>query len=130
MPEVHRHSTAAAFLDRAELWLAARELKHAGLYASARQARADDSLYQQPVYWATIEKDGEIVGCAYRTPPYNVGVEELPAAAIEPLVASLREIYRTVSGFSGPEATATAAAHAWTARQAARSLSANVSGGG
>ncbi len=40
----------------------------------------------------------------------------LPAAAIEPLVASLRESYLNLPGVAGPEPTATAFADAWTAR--------------
>ena len=51
-----------------------------------------------------------------RTPPHQVGVTELPPAAIEPLVASLRETYLNLPGVAGPEPTATAFAEAWTAR--------------
>jgi hypothetical protein len=116
MLEICRHSNAGAFLTRAESWLIAREIEYAGAYASARAARRDDSRYQQPVYWATVEDDGRVIGCAYRTPPYKVGVTALPTAAIEPLVASLREFYQTVAGVSGPDETATALARAWTAR--------------
>jgi predicted GNAT family acetyltransferase len=57
-----------------------------------------------------------LVGCAFRTPPNQVGVTELPADAIEPLVASLRETYLNLPGVAGPEPTATAFANAWTAR--------------
>jgi RimJ/RimL family protein N-acetyltransferase len=77
------------------------------------------------MYWATIEQDSvdgaaandaPLIGCAFRTPPHQVGVTELPAAAIEPLVASLRENYLNLPGVAGPEPTATAFADAWTAR--------------
>jgi hypothetical protein len=103
-------------LARAEPWLLRAELENAMALASARHARADDSHYQQPIYWATVEDGSEIVGCAFRTPPYRVGVSALPSAAIESLVASLSEYYTSLSGVSGPEATAGALADAWTER--------------
>jgi predicted GNAT family acetyltransferase len=60
--------------------------------------------------------DASLVGCVFRTPPHQVGVTELPAAAVEPLVTSLRETYSNLPGVAGPEPTATAFANAWTAR--------------
>ena len=61
--------------------------------------------------------DASLIGCVFRTPAvHQVGVTELPAAAIEPLVASLREDYLNLPGVGGPESTATAFADAWQAR--------------
>jgi len=117
MPEIHRHADARAFLARVEPWLLRAEVAHAVLLGNAQHARADDSHYERPVYWATIEEDGEILGCAYRTPPYHVGVTKLPPEAIAPLVADLERTYAAVSGFSGPEPTVSDAARAWTERR-------------
>ena len=106
MLTVNRHADARAFLTRAEEWLATREIEHAGVLQSARQARANDSHYERPLYWATIEDDGELIGCAYRTPPFKVGVTVLPEAAIAPLVADLAATYPgAIGGFSGPDPT-------------------------
>jgi len=128
MPTLHRHTDARAFLAYSEAWLARREIEHAGVLQSARQARANDAHYERPMYWATLEDDGEIVGCAYRTPPYKVGVTALPEAAIAPLVADLAATYSgAIGGFSGPEATATGLADSWV-RQ--RGGSSTVSTGG
>jgi hypothetical protein len=128
MLTLHRHADARTFLARSEAWLARREIEHAGVLQSARQARANDTHYERPMYWATLESDGEIVGCAYRTPPYKVGVTALPEAAIAPLVADLAATYPgAIGGFSGPDATATALADAWV-RQ--RGGSSTVSTGG
>lgn len=115
-PQVCRHSTAGAFLARAESWLLDTEMENAFALESARHARRDDSHYERPVFWATIEDDAQIIGCAFRTPPYRVGVTALPETAIEPLVASLREFYRTLSGVAGPETTASSLASAWAER--------------
>jgi hypothetical protein len=115
MLQVNRHSDARAFLSRAESWLMTREIEHAGVLQSARQARGNDAHYARPMYWATIEDDSEIVGCAYRTPPYKVGVTVLPEGAIAPLIADLAATYPgPIGGFSGPDPTVSAVATAWT----------------
>jgi GNAT superfamily N-acetyltransferase len=118
MLDLHRHSDARAFLARAEPWLLTREIEHAGVLQSARQARADDSRYERPIYWATLEDAGQLVGCAYRTPPFKVGVTVLPDTAIGPLVADLAATYPgPIGGFSGPDPTVTAIASAWVERR-------------
>jgi hypothetical protein len=118
MLELHRHPDARAFLQRAEPWLLTKEIERGGVLQSARQARADDRHHERPIYWATFEDDGRIVGCAYRTPPYKVGVTALPDAAIAPLVADLAATYPgAIGGFSGPEPTVTALANAWVERR-------------
>jgi len=113
---LYRHPDARAFLERTEPWLMTREIEHAVVLQSARQARANDTHYERPIYWATLEDDGELVGCAYRTPPFKVGVTLLPNAAIAPLVADLAATYPgTVGGFSGPDPTVSELASAWVA---------------
>ncbi len=117
MIEVRRYADARAFLERAEPWLLAGEIEHAVVLVSAQQARIDDRHYERPIYWATLEENGEIVGCACRTPPYKVGVTQLPDEAIAPLIANLDATYPAVSGFSGPEPTVHAVAAAWAAKR-------------
>lgn len=114
MPMLYRHADARAFLERAEDWLGTREIEHAVVLQSARQARANDTHYERPIYWATVEETGQLVGCAYRTPPFKVGVTALPQTAIAPLVADLAATYAgPIGGFSGPEPTVRALADAW-----------------
>jgi hypothetical protein len=116
MLNVHRHADARAFLERAEPWLLTREIEHAMVLQSARRARADDSRYERPTYWATFEDGGAIVGCAYRTPPFKVGVTAMPPSAVQLLVEDLASVYPgAIGGFSGAEPTVTATAEAWTA---------------
>jgi len=118
MPRIHRHPDAAAFLARAEPWLLQREIEHAGALQSARQARANDRHYERPMYWATIETDGDLTGYAYRTPPFRVGVSALPSTAIPPLVADLEATYpAAVGGFAGPLPTVSELAAAWIERR-------------
>jgi GNAT superfamily N-acetyltransferase len=118
MLTLNRHPDARAFLTRAEQWLMTREIEHAVVLQSARQARANDTHYERPMYWTTIEDDGELVGCAYRTPPYKVGVTALPAAALEPLVADLAAAYTgAIGGFSGPDPTVSELARKWVSQR-------------
>jgi RimJ/RimL family protein N-acetyltransferase len=115
MLTIHHHDSARTFLDRANAWLLEREIECATALQSARNASANDSLYERPMYWVTLEDSGSIVGCCYRTPPYHVGVTALPEASMTALIANLSATYVKVSGFSGPEETTTALAKAWTA---------------
>lgn len=110
---VVRHADARSFLTRAEAWLVASEIKNGMVLTSARNARHDDSRYQKPVYWTTIEDAGAIVGCAFRTPPYRLGVTALTDTAIAALLVNVGSVYRTLPGVSGPEPTANVLAAAW-----------------
>ncbi len=115
MLSIHHHDSARTFLARAESWLLDHEVECATALQSARNASGNDALYERPTYWATVEDEGSIVGCCYRTPPYLVGVTALPEDALTTLIADLAATYDSVSGFSGPEQTATVMAQVWTA---------------
>ncbi len=118
MLTVNRHSDARAFLSRAEQWLMTKEIEHGVVLQSARQASANDAHYERPMYWATIEEEGRLVGCAYRTPPYKVGITALPDAAIAPLVGDLAATYAgPIGGFSGPDPAVSELARAWVSRR-------------
>ncbi|HET8699715.1 MAG TPA: GNAT family N-acetyltransferase [Gammaproteobacteria bacterium] len=108
-----RHANARAFLERAESWLAAREIENGMALITARNARLGESRYEKPVYWATIEDNGAIIGCAFRTPPYRLGVTALTDTAIAALLVNVGGVYATLSGVSGPEPTANVVAEAW-----------------
>jgi hypothetical protein len=109
---VCQHADARAFLARAEAWLERAPMEHAMALQSARFARADASRIDKP-YWATIEDAGDIVGCAFRTPPFRLGITALPAEAIPLLVESLAATYRTLGGVAGPEPAASLFTAAW-----------------
>ena len=116
MLQVRRYPDARAFLARAEPWLLEAEVERGPVLASARQAFVKEATYEKPVYWATIEEDDQIIGCAYRTPPYRVGVTALPTAALAPLSLDLEKTYKAISGFSGVDPAASALADVWIAR--------------
>ena len=111
--QVVRHPDARAFLERAERWLEASDMENALVLTSARNARIDESRYPKPVYWATVEDGGRIVGCAVRTPPYRLGVTALNDTAIAAVIVHVAQVYATLSGVSGPEPTVDVLAAAW-----------------
>jgi hypothetical protein len=107
------HPDARAFLARAEPWLKSAEIEHSVALQSARYARTEGWRFEQPLYWATVEDGSQIVGCAFRTPPYRLGITALPLDAIPKLVESVAATYRTVAGVAGPEPAAKAFTAAW-----------------
>ena len=109
------HDSPRRFLDRAEAWLLDREIECATALQSARNARDNDAFYERPTYWATVQDGDSVIGCCYRTPPYLVGVTALPDDAVPTLIADLAATYPSISGFSGPETTATVLAKVWSA---------------
>lgn len=107
------HPDAHAFLARAEPWLRQVEMERAVALRSAQFAQTDDRGFQKPLYWATVEDGGEVVGCVFRTPPYRLGMTSLPVACIPELVDSVGRVYSTLSGVAGPEPGASAFTAAW-----------------
>ena len=117
---VRRHVDASAFLDHAEAWLLEAEAEHnllLGIAHAVARGRAD---YQSPLYFATIERDGEIAGCAYRTPPFKLGLTRMPLDAIPPLVQDVEKCYSELPAVLGPEREAAAFADAWADRHGVR----------
>ena len=145
-----RHSGPRAFLDRAEPWLLRREAENnlalgvaaslAGVRPAAASARAvtvspdpeaapagsaatsipsADSL-AVPLYFATIERGGDIVGCAFRTPPYKLGLTRMPLDAAPALARNVAEVYGELPAVLGPDAVALAFGEAWGRLQGVR----------
>src|SRR5690606_41536273 len=100
------HPTARAFLARAERWLEQAEIENAMTLQTARFASVNAPQFPEPPYWATVEEDGDVIGCAFRPPPYRLGLTDLPLGAIPELVQSVAGMYRTLSGVAGPEPAA------------------------
>jgi len=115
MYEVERHDSARAFLERAEPWLLTSEARHnliLGLSygAASRGQEAGQALY------ATVEADGDVVGCVVRTPPYKLLVTDAPTEAAEEIVRVVSSAYDRVPAVLGPPRVAEAIAEAWVAR--------------
>ena len=77
-PETDLTSDAAAFLHRAEVWLRQAEAENNLLLGIARALTSGDHPYRDPIYLATVEDDGKVCGCAFRTPPYKFALTRMP----------------------------------------------------
>ena len=100
-----RHSGPRAFLERAERWLLRREAENnlsLGVAASLVGARPPPAP-ASPLYFATIERGRDIVGCAFRTPPYKLGLTRMPLEAVPLLARSVAEVYEELPAVLGPE---------------------------
>ncbi|NKB89352.1 MAG: GNAT family N-acetyltransferase [Acidobacteria bacterium] len=110
---VRRAKSPADFRQRAEPWLLQREAEH-NLLLGVIPGLVDGSYpLEGPAYLATIESNDRVVGCAFRTPPFHLGVTRLPAGAIAPLVEDVARTYDRLSGVIGPPADALGVAQHW-----------------
>ena len=117
---VRRHATARAFLDRAETWLMQAEAEHNLILGLARKLTESTEGYDPPIYLATIEDDDGVVGCAYRTPPYKLGLTSMPEAALALLADDAADVYASLPAALGPTAETRRFAEHWSRKKGVR----------
>ena len=117
-----RHPDPRAFLDRADPWLLLREAENNLVLGLAESLSEGNSRYGSPLYFATVECGGGVVGCAFRTPPYKLGVTRMPLEAAPLLARDVAEVYDTLPALLGPVDEALAVADAWAASQKVRAV--------
>lgn len=113
---VRRFEDPAAFRRRAEPWLLRREAEHNLLLGLLRTLETSPELFEPPIYLAAVERDGEVVGCAFRTPPFKLGLTRMPEAAVPGLVADVAAVYAELPAVMGPRLQALRFAGIWCAR--------------
>lgn len=112
--ELVRHASPGDFLERAESWLLAREAEH-NLHLSLAYARRDAGTAGADVLFGTVEQDGDVVGCAIRTPPHKLLITSIPLEAAGDIVERIAEVYDQIPAVLGPDDSAEAVASAWIA---------------
>ncbi len=98
--ECVHHGAAAGFLARAEPWLLQREAENNLVLSIAGQLRT------APIpntYLVTVEHDNEVVGCAFRTPPYKLGVTRMPLGGAQALAQDVVHTLKETPSVLGPE---------------------------
>jgi hypothetical protein len=123
---VVRHDTARALLERAETWLLRAEdlnnlilsLAYAVAEEEAAGAAAPDAGPAAP-FFASVEASGRVVGCAFRTPPHQLLMTEMPPEGAVTLARHLGEVYRSLPAVLGPPALAEFFAREWRALEGA-----------
>jgi ribosomal protein S18 acetylase RimI-like enzyme len=111
---IQRHAVVERFLARAEGWLMQAEVENSLTLAVARQWRP--AVSRPPAYWATVEHGDAIVGCAFRTPPYQTALSTMPLDAIPVLIDDLGALYEDLPGVGGPPEEAERFAQIWGQR--------------
>lgn len=109
------HPDAGAFLARARPWLEKAEDEHnliLGLALGLASAPAVAPGPDAPLF-ATVEDDGHVVGCAFRTPPHKLGLTRMPLEGAALVAEVAAERYPSVPAVLGPREEAWAAAEAW-----------------
>lgn len=98
-----RHATGQAFLDRAMRWLLQRESENNLIIGIAEQLAVNPLPNS---FLATMEDGDEVVGCAFRTPPYKLGVTSMPDEAAALLGNVIADEYDDAPAVLGPDTTA------------------------
>ena len=117
-----RHPGPRSFLDRADPWLLLREAENNLVLGLADSLSKSTSGYGSPLYFATVERGGGVVGCAFRTPPYKLGLTRMPLEAAPLLAHDVAEVYETLPAVLGPEAEARAVADSWAGMKGVRTV--------
>ena len=106
----------AEFFERAWDHLVADEARHNLILGMAGGLISGDHDYEAPIFLATVEDAGRVVGHAFRTPPFKVGVSDLPPEVDVALVDALAERWDALPAVMGPSDTAYRIASAWAER--------------
>ncbi|NNF25926.1 MAG: GNAT family N-acetyltransferase [Gemmatimonadetes bacterium] len=110
---LRRHAGPEDFLASAQDWLVAREAEHNLLLGIVGSLLETPGRSAQAVYLATLSEGEDIVGCAFRTPPFKVGVTRLPDGGGELLAQDLAQVYEHLPAVLGPPDSARALGRAW-----------------
>src|SRR5688572_4409477 len=113
MREFVRHNDVFSFADRAVPWLLQAEAEHNLILGIIEQLKQMGTVGAGEPYLVTVEEDGHVVGCAFRTPPYKLGLTRMPNGAIAELVNEVASVYDDLPAVMGPAAQVRAFAEAW-----------------
>lgn len=113
---VIRHRTGGDLLGRAKPWLLATEAENNLILGVAAAYHDVAETEQGSCYWATIEKGGAIVGCAFCTPPHQLSLTVMPSEAVVLLAREVYGVYEQyIPGVAGPVQETRQFAKSWQA---------------
>jgi hypothetical protein len=113
---IHRHIDAGEFLRHSESWLLESEPENNLILGVARRSRSQRPGDDTDEYWATVFEDGQVVGAAFRTPPYPLSVTRMMPSAVPVLIDDVAEVFEELPGVTGPMAVAESFAAEWRGR--------------
>ncbi|MCT9933839.1 GNAT family N-acetyltransferase [Planotetraspora sp. A-T 1434] len=95
----------------AEAWLLRDPVRNTVLLTVLRGLRSGQFAEDPLMGW--FDEDGSVTGAVSHTPPYPLGLGDVPHAVLPSLATGLIELDRSLPGVSGPLAAAEAFAAAW-----------------
>ena len=119
--DVHRYDEAAAFLDHAGEFLAAREAEHNLILGLSSRLKHDPLAFGEDPYLAVVEDGERVVAAALRTPPHNLVLSEIDdPGALEALCADVLLVFGALPGATGPAEEVARFVELWQAATGAR----------
>lgn len=109
-----RHATAGAFLQATQHWLMRAEAENNLILGIAIGIGDSAFTPDEPPYFATASRDGIVMGCAARSPPYPLAISRCTdAAALELIVRDALDRYPELEQVIGPEPAITQFGELW-----------------
>lgn len=113
MTSVHPASTVEEFQAKAGSWLNQKETQNNLILGITSNIASKPISERQEHYFWTVEKDGEVVGAAFWTPPYKFTITEMEKDSLTVLANTIRDSHPHIPGVGGPKETAKHFSHLW-----------------
>jgi RimJ/RimL family protein N-acetyltransferase len=113
---IRGYGDVESFSAKVEPWLLRREAEHNLLLGLLPTLRSGNHRFETPIYLSYVEIDREVAGCAFRTPPFKLGITRLPRESIPLLVEHVACVYTDLPAVMGPEEGAARFAELWSQR--------------
>lgn len=110
---VRLFARAADFLAETESWLLSKEDENNGVLSVAKALTTNDPPFREPIYLASVEEAGKVIGCAIAATPDGLEITDLPARVAPLLVASAARQRPGLPWVGGPRRAALDFAGAW-----------------
>jgi hypothetical protein len=110
---IHVYDDVAGFLADTEDWLLAKEAEHNVVLANAQLLATDDHPFHDPIYLASIEEHGVLIGCAVAAPPDGLELTDLPVGVAPLLAGGVARLRRELPWVGGTRGPALEFARAW-----------------
>lgn len=114
--EIRGYSDIRGFAERVRPWLLRQEAEHNLLLGLLPVLMSAEHGFEHPIYLSSVEINGEVAGCAFRTPPFKLGITRLPKGAIAPLMEHVAATYSALPAVLGPEEESVRFAELWSER--------------
>ncbi len=94
-------------------WLAQKEVQNNSCLIVASNLISKPASERQEHYFWLVEREGEIVGTSFWTPPYKLIVSEMEKESLLALANDVRDSHPNIPGVGGPKESAKHFSHFW-----------------